>query len=171
MVSEKTKTTRRRFLVAAVSGGLSLSLIRISSAWAQATPEQSPQLASTLGRMAQLLYPHASVPDSVYAGVIDGIMAAAAAEPQMSATLDEAASQLDQAGDTDFFLLDEASQLAVMAALQQQPFFEAIRFQVLARLYSNPDVWKVINYPGPSVQFGGYIGRGFNDIDWLREDA
>lgn len=165
------KTTRRRFLVAVISGGLSLPLIRISSAWAQATPEQSPQLASTLGRMARLLYPHASVPDNVYAGVVDGIMAAVADDPQMSANLDEAASQLDQARGTDFFQLDEASQLAVMTDLQQQPFFEAIRFQVLARLYSNPEVWKVINYPGPSVQLGGYVDRGFNDIDWLPEDA
>jgi hypothetical protein len=165
------KTTRRRFLVAVISGGLSLPLIRISSAWAQATPEQSPQLASTLGRMARLLYPHASVPDNVYAGVVDGIMAAVADNPQMSANLDEAASQLDQARGTDFFQLDEASQLAVMTDLQQQPFFEAIRFQVLARLYSNPEVWKVINYPGPSVQLGGYVDRGFNDIDWLPEDA
>jgi hypothetical protein len=165
------KTTRRRFLVAVISGGLSLPLIRISSAWAQATPEQSPQLASTLGRMARLLYPHASVPDNVYAEVVDGIMAAVADDPQMSANLDEAASQLDQARGTDFFQLDEASQLAVMTDLQQQPFFEAIRFQVLARLYSNPEVWKVINYPGPSVQLGGYVDRGFNDIDWLPEDA
>jgi hypothetical protein len=165
------KTTRRRFLVAVISGGLSLPLIRISSAWAQATPEQSPQLASTLGRMARLLYPHASVPDNVYAGVVDGIMAAVADDPQMSANLDQAASQLDQARGTGFFQLDEASQLAVMTDLQQQPFFEAIRFQVLARLYSNPEVWKVINYPGPSVQLGGYVDRGFNDIDWLPEDA
>ena len=165
------KTTRRRFLVATVSGGLSLSLIRISSAWAQATQGQSLQLASTLGRMARLLYPHASVPDSVYAGVIDGIMAATAADPQLSATLDEAASQLDQARGVDFFQLVEASQLAVMTDFQQQPFFEAIRFQVLARLYSNPEVWKVINYPGPSVQLGGYVDRGFNDIDWLPENA
>jgi hypothetical protein len=165
------KTTRRRFLVAVISGGLSLPLIRISSAWAQATPEQSPQLASTLGRMARLLYPHASVPDNVYAGVVEGIMAAVADDPQMSANLDEAARQLDQARGTDFFQLDEASQLAVMTDLQQQPFFEAIRFQVLARLYSNPEVWKVINYPGPSVQLGGYVDRGFNDIDWLPEDA
>jgi hypothetical protein len=166
------KTTRRRFLVAVVSaGGLSLPLIRISTAWAQAIPEQSPQLASTLGRMARLLYPHASVPDSVYAGVVDGIMAEAAADPQMSANLDEAASQLDQARGTDFFQLDETLQLAVMTDLQQQPFFEAIRFQVLARLYSNPEVWKVMNYPGPSVQLGGYLDRGFNDIDWLPEDV
>ena len=167
----RKKTTRRRFIVATVSAGLSLSLIRISSAWAQATPGQSPQLASTLGRMARLLYPHATVPDSIYAGVVDSIMTMAAEDPQMSATLDLAASQLDQARGTDFFQLDEASQLAVMTKLQQQPFFEAIRFQVLARFYSNPEVWKVINYPGPSVQLGGYVDRGFNDIDWLPEGA
>jgi len=30
-------------------------------------------------------------------------------------------------------------------------------------------VWKHIDYPGSSKEYGGYINRGFNDIDWLPE--
>jgi hypothetical protein len=28
-------------------------------------------------------------------------------------------------------------------------------------------MWKVLGYEGESASKGGYINRGFNDIDWL----
>ncbi len=171
------KSTRRRFLISAIAGsgaiagGLGLSLIRASTAWAQATPSEAQQLAKTLGRMARLLYPHASVADGVYAEVVDDILSASADDPQMSALLNQAVAELDEGSGADFFELEEQSQLAVMTALQERPFFQAIRFQVLARLYSHPKVWDVMNYPGSSVEYGGYVERGFDDIDWLPEEA
>jgi hypothetical protein len=30
-------------------------------------------------------------------------------------------------------------------------------------------VWKVLGYEGPSAELGGYINRGFSDIDWLQD--
>ena len=30
-------------------------------------------------------------------------------------------------------------------------------------------VWSELGYAGPSFKFGGYLERGFNDIDWLSE--
>jgi hypothetical protein len=34
-------------------------------------------------------------------------------------------------------------------------------------LFNNPVVWAHIGYGGSSLQFGGYVNRGLNDIDWL----
>jgi hypothetical protein len=28
-------------------------------------------------------------------------------------------------------------------------------------------MWAHIDYPGPSLPFGGYVEKGFDDIDWL----
>jgi hypothetical protein len=170
-------TTRRRFLIATIAGssaiasGLGLSLIHASSAWAQATPGQTTDSTRTLAQMARVLYPHSALPDSVYAEVVGGILSTTAADAQMIALLEQAVTELGEARDTDFFDLDEESQLEVITALQKRPFFEAVKFQVLAHLYSHPQVWKLINYPGSSVEHGGYVERGFNDIDWLPEDA
>jgi hypothetical protein len=36
-------------------------------------------------------------------------------------------------------------------------------------LYSQPDVWPYFGYEGPSNDKGGYLHRGFDDIDWLDE--
>ena len=34
-------------------------------------------------------------------------------------------------------------------------------------LYSDPEVWELLGYEGPSFDKGGYIDRGFDDLDWL----
>jgi hypothetical protein len=54
-----------------------------------------------------------------------------------------------------------------MQAVEGEAFFAAILGNVQARFYNHPKVWALINYP----QFGGYVDRGFDDIDWLPEDA
>jgi hypothetical protein len=36
-------------------------------------------------------------------------------------------------------------------------------------LYSQPDIWPYFGYEGPSNDKGGYVNRGFDDIDWLDE--
>jgi len=30
-------------------------------------------------------------------------------------------------------------------------------------------LWQVLGYQGPSFELGGYLNRGFNDLDWLPE--
>ena len=34
-------------------------------------------------------------------------------------------------------------------------------------LYSDPEVWELLGYEGPSYDKGGYVDRGFDDLDWL----
>lgn len=152
--------TRRRFLVASISGtcvlgsGLGLTLMRASSAWARAPAGSAHDLARTLHHMAQLLYPQAGVPDDVYAEVVDEILQAAASDPQLSALLDQGVAELERAGGADFFRLDEKSQLEVMQSLQHRPFFAAISHQVLTRFCAHPQVGEVARSPGPTVQGG-----------------
>ncbi len=175
MVGEKT--TRRRFLVAAVTGsgslasGFGLSMIRASSAWAQATPDQTRGLAKTLGRMARLLYPHDAIADDIYAEVVDGILSAVANDAAISGALDAAVSALNAVQVADWFDLEEEQQIAAMTKVQGEAFFAAIQGQVMGRFYSHPKVREFIKYPGSSVEFGGYVNRGFDDIDWLPEEA
>lgn len=172
-----TSTTRRRFLVAtiaasgAAASGLNLALISNASAWAEATDDASSDTAISLARLARLYYPHDNVADEVYLQTVDSILSAAASDPQLQEFLDDAYAALDAAGDQPFATLDPASQLAAMTKLQNEPFFTAIKVQLLLRFYVNRDVWKAINYPGSSVEHGGYVDRGFNDIDWLPEDG
>jgi len=43
----------------------------------------------------------------------------------------------------------------------------AIKGNAVVALYNDQEVWDTLGYEGPSFDKGGYIGRGFNDLDWL----
>ena len=34
-------------------------------------------------------------------------------------------------------------------------------------LYDDREVWELLGYEGPSFDKGGYVDRGFDDLDWL----
>ena len=161
--------SRRRFLVATIaysgliSAGAGTALFRAGAAWAQSPDENTNELA----RLARLLYPHDGVADDVYMEVIDGILADSANDP----ILDSAMAALNAAQLGDWFDLDADDQVAAMKSVEKESFFEAIRAGVRDRFYTHPKVWEHIGYPGSSVEFGGYVDRGFDDIDWLPEEA
>ena len=46
-------------------------------------------------------------------------------------------------------------------------FFALLRSTAVVELYDNPLVWKAFGYEGPSAHLGGYVNRGFDDLDWL----
>ena len=48
-----------------------------------------------------------------------------------------------------------------------RPFLTAIVDSVVVTLYSDPEVWELLGYEGPSFDKGGYLHRGFDDLDWL----
>ena len=88
-----------------------------------------------------------------------------------SASLDDAVAALNAVQGDDWFAADAEEQIAAMQAVEGEAFFAAILGNVQARFYNHPQVWEQIGYPGSSVELGGYVDRGFNDIDWLPEDA
>ena len=168
------QTTRRRFLLASVAfAGITATtsgpaLLPVSRAWAAA--KTSDETLAALGRMAQLLFPHDGLDDSVYGQIISDILEAAATDPAMTGILEAAESGLNTAQESDWLDLDEASQLAAMRRLEDEPYMAGIRESVRFRLYYHPDLWKHINYPGSSKEHGGYLHRGFNDISWLPKE-
>lgn len=168
----KGELSRRRFLLASitfsglVTSGIGAALLRPVSVWAQDGGNQE-----ALARMARLLFPHDGVADGVYAEVVDGILTDATNDASLQGLLDEAIAALNDAGDGDWFGAGESKQVAAMRAVGDRPFFNAILGNVRARFYSHPAAWKAIRYPGSSLEFGGYVDRGFDDIDWLPEDA
>ncbi len=169
------QTTRRRFLLAALtfsgvaSSSLGMSLLRSSAAWAAST-DDADDLAA-MGRFAQLLFPHEGLADNVYGEVIAEVLATTAADPATQGILSTAEQTLDAAQDRSWVELDEASQIAVMRKLEGEAFFAGIREMVRFRLYYHPQLWKHISYPGSSKEHGGYLHRGFDDIDWLPEQS
>jgi hypothetical protein len=45
--------------------------------------------------------------------------------------------------------------------------FETVRSGLVVSLYNQQEIWPIFGYEGESFSKGGYIERGFNDIDWI----
>jgi len=167
------KTTRRRFLVAAITFsavGASIpgtAWLKGSAAWAESIDDSDKFLA----HMARCLFPHDSINDSVYAEVMSGVLAATAEDPSITGMLQSAETAFSSRREKPWMNLDETEQIAVIQELQNEPFFAAILATVRAHFYYHPAVWQHIDYPGSSREHGGYINRGFDDIDWLPESS
>jgi len=78
---------------------------------------------------------------------------------------------LNAAQHGDWFDIVADDQIKAMKAVESEAFFAAIQGGVRVRFYNHPKVWEHIGYPGSSVEYGGYVDRGFDDIDWLPVDA
>ena len=169
------RTTRRKFLVAALTfsgmatSSLGISFLRSSAAWAADT-DSSDNLAA-MGRLAQLLFPHDGLTSDVYSEVVGQVLAMTAADPATDGLLNVAEDALNTALGGSWATAGEAEQLAAVTALQNEAFIVGIREMVRWRLYDNAGLWQHINYPGSSKEYGGYINRGFDDIDWLPEEG
>lgn len=169
------QTTRRKFLVAALtfsgaaSTSLGISFLKTSAAWAQ-DADNAENLAA-MGRLAQLLFPHEGLADEVYGTVIGEVLAITAADPATDGLLTIAENALNSAQEESWTALPEGQQLAALVALQNEAFMVGCRELIRFRLYDNKGLWQHINYPGSSKEFGGYINRGFDDIDWLPEEG
>ena len=122
---------------------------------------------ATLTAMARVLYPHDFLDDASYRRVVD--IVAAEADAAQLALLAEGAAALDAARGHAFVDLEEKDKLAAVLAVEGSPFFEAMRAATARHLYDDRALWPRFGYEGASSHLGGYIERGFDDIDWISE--
>lgn len=168
----KSMMGRRAFLATTSAAGAAIMVaggnlvIGGNGAWAMSTKALSGDEAAMLVRMARATYPHAMLDDAIYGKVVYGLDEKASADPALLKTLQDGAATLKE---KKFDTLDEAGQAAALKEIETTPAFQAVRGECVVGIYNNPDVWTVLGYEGPSAELGGYINRGFSDIDWLKD--
>lgn len=124
--------------------------------------EASRQL---LAKVIRTAFPHKNFPASAYQRSADVVLAAAGGTPAQKLAFARALHELAQSGFSG--LNDDAAALAHLKSIEATPFFAFTRATALVALYDDPEVWALLGYEGPSFDKGGYINRGFNDLDWL----
>lgn len=142
-------------------------LVDPKGAWALGLTVFDDHSAATLLAMTRTLYPHDTLSDQYYAGVVGVLDGEAAGNPDVAQSLADGILGLDKAMGVPFVELSEGNRLEVLTALQDTPFFQKVRGTTVVALYNNPLVWRHFGYEGASYEFGGYIDRGFNDLNWL----
>jgi hypothetical protein len=125
----------------------------------------SDHARETTLRVTRAMYPHDALPDEAYEKVVRAIAAEADGNEAVIATIEEGIAALDDP--TPFAQLDAAAQLQALRRTEGSPYFSLVQATAVVELYDNPLVWKAFGYEGPSVHLGGYVERGFDDLDWL----
>ena len=123
----------------------------------------------TLLRVLRLIYPHDGFPDGPYERTRDALLADAAASPRLAGVIAQGVRDLDALGDRPFADLSETEATALLERIARSDFFAAVRSKASVALYDDHEVWALLGYEGPSFHLGGYLERGFADLDWLPE--
>ena len=175
LVEKREVIDRRGFLGRTAGTAALLAAAPVLPGVAQAALKTGDAAAMpTLVKMARDLYPHDMLPDSAYETAvvtIDGTFSdgevAKMSMGQGVAELNDAATKMK--GKTYLALDAEADRVAVLMGMQQagSPFFKAMRSGMVTALYNQEGIWKKFGYEGSSAEKGGYLHRGFNDLDWL----
>lgn len=165
---------RRQFLQTssrATAGAVALAsgavLVAPDGAWALELEALGPHTGETLLAMTRQCYPHDSLADQYYAAVVGALDSDAKGNSDLAASLKAGVGELDSAMGVNFKDLSEGHQLALLEARQDSAFFQTVRGKTVVVLYNNPLVWRHFGYEGASYELGGYINRGFDDLNWL----
>ncbi len=172
MTASKKGLTRRQLLSRSVAAGASLVVgsgfvAGNSATWAMGVDHLQPATMATLIQMARDIYPHDHVADEFYAIAVKGYDSADSA-PMIEAgiaALDTAAQGKGHASYVDTGW--ERDRVDILRGIENSGFFQTIRGGLVTGLYNQKDVWPLFGYEGESFSKGGYLDRGFDDINWI----
>ena len=133
----------------------------------QAPQTLAQNVAETVAALARTLYPHVALPDAVYARVPATIDEAAREDAEQARTVADGVADLDGRGSQPFTQRSAEQQLEDAKAIAGSDFFELVRSTAVVEIYSDASTWKLLGYEGASFAQGGYVERGFDDLDWL----
>src|SRR3954449_1979550 len=117
--------------------------------------------------IVRAMFPHPSFPDGPYERCAQTILDATAEDLRFRTQLHQGLRDLDSIGGAPFAQLDEAAKLDLLRGIAGTEFFEGVRSRVITSLYDDREVWSLLGYEGPSFAQGGYVERGFDDLEWL----
>jgi hypothetical protein len=172
MSDEQLEMSRREFLRAG-GGAFALSLILGSGFASYSMPAQSAPLRAlseadgrALLAMARTLFPHDFLDDAYYMAAVQNMDAKAAADAKVREMITAGVGRLNK-GDKPFADLPGQARVNLLKTMETSDFFQTVYGETINGLYGNPEIWNAFGYEGSSVEYGGYLERGFDDITWL----
>lgn len=176
MVEKRIRLTRRGFIKGASLGVSVLGAGALLAAPAEVMAQSFTVLGSDAGlvllKMARDIFPHERVADKFYLHAIAPYDADAARDPALKALLLDGIAQLNASarqlhGMEYLSIAEEARRVDVLRAIEGSAFFQKIKGGLVTGLYNNTELFALFGYEGSSWEKGGYVNRGFNDIDWI----
>jgi hypothetical protein len=178
VIDRRKQVSRRTFLqgsaTAVPAAGLAAAGMAIGphAAWAQAATNLKPHTMATLVLMSRDIFPHDRLADIHYIKAVTPYDAKAGSDAAFHAMVETGVAEVDEWSQrqhkTNYLEVPwEADRVVVLVALQEAPLFQKLRGDLVVSLYNQEEVWPKFGYEGASADKGGYLHRGFNDLDWL----
>ncbi len=152
-------------VVVASSGAV--SLVFPTTGWSAQLKVLNEHESKTLLRMTREMFPHDKVEDKFYAVVVTALDADASANTDTAKQLKEGIANLDKLAQGDWHAFSADKRGAVLQQINTTAFFNSVKSKCVTGIYNNKDLWDHFGYEGSSAEHGGYINRGFDDLDWL----
>jgi hypothetical protein len=177
-IDKSPRVGRRNFLrggaAAVPAAALAASGLALPphAAWAQAAQSLKPRSMATLVLMARDIYPHDQIPDRFYINAVIPYDKLAGQDGAVREMLESGVAGLDRDALDRYRLAylevpSETDRVALLEGMKYSKFFNKLRSDLVVSFYNQHELWLRFGYEGSSADHGGYIHRGFNDIDWL----
>lgn len=181
IVDKRITLSRRGFLK---GGGMAALGVGTLSAGTLMTParealaQEFKVLGAATGKtllvLARDIFPHDRISDRYYLQALEPLEAQAAADDKLKALLSEGVAALDRLAKLRFrkayaALDKESERVSLLYVIEHGAFFQKVKGHLVTGFYDNKAVWPLFGYEGSSWEKGGYLNRGFDDIDWLDE--
>lgn len=138
-----------------------------NGAWAAETNVLKPETMATLVQMARDIYPHDQVGDEYYVVAVKGYDTEEAADG-IEAGIAALNAAAQGKGHASYLAMGwERDRVDILRGMENSAFFQQIRGGLVTGLYNQKAVWPIFGYEGESFSQGGYIDRGFDDINWI----
>ncbi|MDI9847812.1 gluconate 2-dehydrogenase subunit 3 family protein [Rhodoblastus sp. 17X3] len=156
-------------LAAAISVTMGGALLNAEESWALEVKGLRPETLKTLILLSRDIYPHDRIADRYYAIAAKPFDQKAAADPAQKEMFEKGVAELNAlAGPGGYVAVPwEADRVALLNKISSTAMFEAVRSALVVSLYNQKEIWPLFGYEGESYSKGGYIHRGFDDLDWL----
>ena len=164
--------TRRQLLSRSAAVGASFVVgagfvAGADAAWALETQALSPESMAALIQLARDIYPHDRIPDENYVIAVK-VYDTADAAPAIEAGIAALDAVAQGRGYPSYLGTPwERDRVAILREMELSPFFQSSRGGLVTGLYNQKAVWPLFGYEGESYSEGGYLHRGFDDINWL----
>ena len=143
-----------------------------SATWAVEVTTLEPATMATLVQMARDIYPHDQFGDELYAIAVKGHDETAGNDADFRDMIESGIASLNakaqEMGHPDYVSTGwEAERVEILQSMESSAFFQSIRGGLVVGLYNQRPVWDQLGYEGASFDKGGYLDRGFDDVNWL----
>ncbi len=164
---------RRRFLRGMGQTGLLFTIFptllhtKIAGAEAKSAPALSQQELDVLADLAYQMVPLLEPSSPVYRSVAAAIQNRALQNAGLVALVSNGIVALNDKNDKPWLELTAKQRVAVIQSQYSNQFLGLIRWLACEQVLRDTQVWVTLGYQGSSIEYGGYLHRGFDDIDWL----